>query len=135
MDIWLRTFANVFSSSYNILLLHEMCWMSIYFAYCYCMKWVFINPNKFHLKFIVSPEFWSFSLKLKDYPFSRMNMEEYIAFCIVSKICGWKGYIVLTKQMSVKDVFMKTNSVCLSVCQMFTYWRFCNWKHSLHTFF
>ena len=35
-----------------------------------------------------------------------MNIEEYIAFCIVSKICGWKGYIVLRKQMSFKDVFM-----------------------------
>ena len=35
-----------------------------------------------------------------------MNIEEYIAFCIASKICGWKGYIVLRKQMSFKDVFM-----------------------------
>ena len=90
------------------------CILLLQYTYCYSMKWVFINPNKFHLKFIVSPEFWSFSLKLKYYAFPRMNMEAYIAFCIVSKICGWKGYIVLSKQMSVKNVFMKTNSVCLS---------------------
>ena len=34
-------------------------------TYCYSMKWGSIDPNKFHLKFIVSPEFWSLLLKLK----------------------------------------------------------------------